>query len=117
MLQINGGGEGPYVIRHNTILNPGDETGCISLFYNFGPIKNVLVEQNYVSGAGYTVYGGGPKGQDTSQVSNVKVRNNVFGKDFWPNGGRWGPITNWDGTAPGNEWTNNRWTDGSLVLP
>jgi hypothetical protein len=110
-VQIGGGGSGPYVIRHNTILNPGNETGCISLFNDFGAMTNVLVENNYLDGAGYTVYGGAPNS------SNVRFINNTFGKTFWPKGGHWGPVAYWDGSDPGNEWSGNRWTDGSPVVP
>ncbi|MFC6079709.1 DUF4082 domain-containing protein [Sphaerisporangium aureirubrum] len=100
------------VIRGNTVINNLDQTGAIALFQDFGVVRNVTVEGNFLAGGGYTLYGGaGSKGTS----SNIKVIGNVFSKDVWAKGGYHGPVAYWDKGASGNEWKNNVWEDGKPV--
>lgn len=49
-------GGAPIVIRHNTLLNPHDQTAVIFLQSLFGPLGDELVEGNLVAGGGYLIY-------------------------------------------------------------
>jgi hypothetical protein len=118
MVQANGGpvaGE-RLVIRYNTIINSQSQTGAISLFGNFSPVRDVLIEGNYLAGGGYTLYGGGLV-EEGSTPANIVIRDNVFGRDVFPKGGFYGPVAHFDRSAPGNVWSGNRWDDGSPVNP
>jgi len=89
------------VISHNNLENPYTQTSVIALFEDFGRIDNVLVENNLLSGAGYSVYAGG----DTSVGhSNIRFQNNRFTKKFYPTGGKYGPVTALDSSIT---WTGN----------
>ncbi|MGW4638065.1 DUF4082 domain-containing protein [Sphaerisporangium sp. NPDC004334] len=100
------------VIRGNTVVNTLEQTGAVALFQDFGVVRNVTVEGNFLAGGGYTVYGGaGSKGTS----SNIKVVGNVFSKDVWAKGGYNGPVAYWDKGGAGNEWKNNVWEDGKTV--
>ncbi|WP_405143783.1 DUF4082 domain-containing protein [Sphaerisporangium sp. NBC_01403] len=100
------------VIRGNTVINTLDQTGAIALFQDFGVVRNVTVEANFLAGGGYALYGGaGAKGTS----SNIKVVNNVFSRKVWAKGGQNGPVAYWDKGGSGNEWKGNVWDDGKAV--
>ncbi|MEO3807844.1 DUF4082 domain-containing protein [Sphaerisporangium sp. B11E5] len=100
------------VIRGNTVINNLDQTGAIALFQDFGVVRNVTVEGNFLAGGGYSLYAGaGSKGVS----SNIKVVGNVFSKDVWAKGGYHGPVAYWDKNGTGNEWRDNVWEDGKPV--
>jgi hypothetical protein len=91
---------------------PEPQTGCLALFADFGPIRNVTVQGNLFDGAGYSFYGG------TDSATNVQVTDNVFGTTFFPKGGYYGPVTSFNSGGTGNVWSNNRWLrTGTPVSP
>ena len=105
---IQNGGGGPQIIRHNTVVNPHDETSAIALFQDFGaPAHDVTVEDNLLAGGGYTVYGG----DGDLETSNLHFVGNRFGRVVWPNSGYWGPVAYWAAGEPGNVWSDNVWDD------
>ena len=68
--------------RHNTILDPYDQTDAISLFEDFGAQAQPDIDNNLVAGGGYTVYGdGGPRRR------NIRIVNNRFPRMYSPNSG------------------------------
>ncbi|MGO4706494.1 right-handed parallel beta-helix repeat-containing protein [Microvirga sp. 2MCAF38] len=72
-------------IRHNTVINDHDNTSAIMIDNYFGPITNITVDNNYLSGGGYTIYS---DGQFTGgAVTGVSFTNNYVGK------GRWGSFS------------------------
>ncbi len=105
------------VIRHNYIENPYTQTSCIILGNEFGPLNNILVENNLFNGGGYSVYGGG----SDSNVSNIRFINNRFMRSpagFHANGGFHGPVAYYDASRPGNQWSGNVWHDnGETITP
>ncbi|WP_066942306.1 hypothetical protein [Microtetraspora fusca] len=102
------------IIRHNTIVNTLDQTGAVSLFQDFGVVRNVTVQDNLLAGGGWTLYAGaGGKGAS----SNVKIVDNVFSRRVWRNGGSAGPVAYWDAHGRGNVWRGNTWEDGGTVTP
>ena len=44
------------VVRHNTLTAPPDQTSAVNFTNDFGPITNVLIADNVLSGGGYALY-------------------------------------------------------------
>ncbi|MYS23973.1 hypothetical protein GA0115240_15873, partial [Streptomyces sp. DvalAA-14] len=111
----DGGNTGRLIIRHNTLLNstPVDHgaSGSVGLFADTGSVRNVTVDGNWLAGGAYALYAGS-KGS-----SGIKVTNNVFSTQYYPNAGAYGAVTAWDPGGAGNEWSNNRMSDGRSVTP
>jgi hypothetical protein len=72
-------------IRRNTVINEYTWTSAVMLDNYWGPIDNVVIEENLLIGGGYTVYinemgagqpGGGP-------VTNVRFINNRLTGGYW----------------------------------
>ncbi|MBK7859054.1 MAG: hypothetical protein IPJ65_10635 [Archangiaceae bacterium] len=100
---------GPVKIVHNTILNRRSQTSCIMLSeYGANPDTDVLIQNNLLGGAGFTVYGGAP---DTAR--GHEVRDNKFTTRFFPQSGYYGPVAYW--SPAGNIWSGNVWADGPLA--
>jgi Bacterial TSP3 repeat len=94
------GGEN-ITLRHNTIRNPCDETSAILMSTNTSGIANVRIEDNLMTGGGYTLYcNAGP------DVPNEIVTGNRFARTWHPKGGYWGAITgcNKADVFSGNVW-------------
>lgn len=104
-------------IIHNRIENQNDQTACIQLGNEFGPIKNVVIDRNLMAGGGYSFYGGWGGDMAKNPVSNISVTNNVWSKKYFPNGGSYGPVAYFNPNGPGMVWSNNTWTDGTPVKP
>jgi len=94
------------VIRHNRIDVDQDQTGAVSLFQDFGVPRNVLIENNWLSGAGWTIYGGaGTRGTPT----NIRILNNIVDP------GQYGWLAYWNRNGAGNQCSGNR-TSAGLAL-
>jgi hypothetical protein len=99
-------------IRHNRLENWDGQTATISLFGDFSPVQNVLIDGNLLDGGGYAVYGGSTPGKPYSaQARNIVVTGNQFGRTFHPRCGRWGAVTDFAFGAQGNRWAANVWAD------
>jgi len=122
----NGGTD--MVVRHNTLhctaeLNATDG-GCtadLSLFGDFEPIRDVLVEDNLLkangASASYCAFLGHAPGKSFPDASGVVVTGNVFERGSNGTCGVYGPVTSFDAGAAGNEWRDNTWDDGTALLP
>jgi hypothetical protein len=85
-------------------------SGALCLYGDFGQIKNITIEGNHLTGAGYLLYAGAVSGKPYPMPSNVTVTNNTFD----PRGfGAVYPST-LDATSTAN-WANNRLIDGTLI--
>jgi hypothetical protein len=108
---IDEGGTGPFLIRHNTVVNPLAQTSAIALFQDDAPVQNATIEDNKLGGGGYTIYGGGgTKGKS----SHVVISGNRFLRTLGAKGGEFGVIAYFNATDPGNLWSNNVWDDTGL---
>jgi hypothetical protein len=67
-------------IRHNTLVNEHSQTGVLMIDDYWGPIHDVLVENNRLLGGGYTIYAGSWNGYE---VTGVRIRNNRLKKGYW----------------------------------
>jgi hypothetical protein len=79
-IQIDGG-ISDVTISHNTVINPHGQTSAIMIDNYFGPIANILVENNRLVGGGYTVYSDG-QFRD-APISGVAFVNNRLVKGYW----------------------------------
>ena len=83
-------------VRGNTVVNEYDQTAAFGIWNDFGPVSNILVENNRFIGGGYSVYVRGDNGGGS--VSGITIRNNRLGK------GRWGYASIVDSAV---NWTAN----------
>ncbi|MBE8470396.1 hypothetical protein IQ210_05430 [Streptomyces sp. 3R004] len=113
---ISGGGNtGHLTIRHNTLLNETSlkqgASGSIGLFADVGVVRNVTVDDNWIAGGAYALYGG------STGATGIKVTDNIFSTEFHPASGGYGVVAHWNEKGAGNVWRNNRLSDGRLVTP
>jgi hypothetical protein len=102
----------PLLIQNNTILNNFGQTDTIGLFQDFSTVSNVTINDNFLAGGGYTIYGGmGSYGQS----SNIHVTNNEISTMYHSHGGLYGPVADFDSTAPGNTWSGNTYSTGVTI--
>jgi hypothetical protein len=105
-----------------------DEIGCsadMSGYPDFAPITHNTIDGNLFRsnnvGIGFCAYGGGTSGKPYSGSSNnatyIVFKNNVFERGANGKCGAYGAITDFKSGRTGNEWTNNKWSDGATVNP
>lgn len=116
---ISNGGTSPLTIRHNTVFNPNGQTDAISLFPDFAPQANRVVDGNLLAGGGWTLYAGAAA--DPAQeppVTNIVVTDNRFARLYFPDSGAYGPATAFN-SGGGNTWAGNVWdaTGEPLAAP
>ena len=109
-LQVSGVSEGSYdvTLRYNNFYmpapgtpeHPGDASKASSVIFLATPVSNYLIENNWLTGGGYTIYCGG-------NTADVVWRNNIFGGAF-----DYGPIT---GTC--QNFNGNVWEDTGSPVP
>jgi hypothetical protein len=113
-------------IRHNTIAcdapNIGD-AGCSAPLTGYGdwsPVTNNTIDNIYFKATpgGFCAYGGSSGGKAYSGgAHDIKFTNNVFERGTTGNCGIWDAVTDFNASAPGNVFTNNKFTDGVLISP
>jgi len=111
---VNGGTE-PLTIENNTIFDSFGQTDAINLDAGTSgvPVANKTVENNFLAGGGYTIYGGTSPGNPTS---HIVIEGNRFGQQYYPLGGQWGPGAYFAPTGTGNTWSGNFWdTTGKAI--
>jgi hypothetical protein len=102
-IQIDGGVSN-VSISHNTVVNDHDQTAAIMIDNYFGPISNIKVDNNILSGGGYTVYSDGQF--SGGSISGVSFTNNHM------ESGQYG-VTAFTGNSP--TYTGNVNDGASLV--
>ena len=81
-IQISGGLSN-ITVRHNTVVNQQTQTSAVYITNDWGPVSNVLVEDNQLIGAGYTVYSDEKGGGSGPQISGVQFLNNKIEAGHW----------------------------------
>ncbi|QXP59201.1 right-handed parallel beta-helix repeat-containing protein [Olleya sp. HaHaR_3_96] len=99
------------VIRWNNFAMPYDEPGyhnsqCIIMSTNVGTIDDILIEDNWINGGGYSVQII-DKGNGYGVPTNVSVLNNLFGRDH-----QFGPKRTDDGVV----WQCNTYEDNGEAI-
>ncbi len=118
------GGRTNAVLVHNTIAcdsaPTGSEGGCsgdVNMFGDFGTVNYVTVDNNLLgsnTGISFCVYGGSSSSKPY-QPDHIVVMNNVFQRGSNRKCGGYGPVSGFDPSRPGNQWSNNVWDDGVAV--
>jgi hypothetical protein len=102
-------------LLHNNLdcESAGDAcSAALALYPDFEPLDNILVQNNlFNTNGGYCTYGGFDEG------TNIRYIDNIFGTKYHPECGIWGPVAAFNSSADGNEWSGNRYPDGSTVDP
>lgn len=111
LIRVSGGPSagGSLTIRHNTILNPLPVTSAVGVYSESGnPAHDMLVENNFIGGGGYSLYAGG----EDDPTYNLVFRGNVFSTKVK---GTFGPAVFFNPRGKGNVWQNNKWESGKAV--
>ena len=100
-----GGGAGPLIVNHNTMLNQQGQTAVVFASVDFGNQTTLTITNNLMAGGGYMIYGGG-SGSGGKVVGPVTITGNRFSREFYPNGGYYGvasymneAVTTWSGNV------------------
>ena len=99
----------PLTIYGNTVFIGLGQTDDISLNASRSgqDVANKIVVGNLLAGGGYSIYGGNGRNDPTS---NIVIKDNEFGKLYYPLGGHYGPVAYFDPTGSGNVWSGNVWS-------
>ena len=100
------GGTGQLTISGNTVLNSLGQTCAIMLESVPGqPVANKTISGNLLAGGGYVIYAGGARGDS----SHIVITGNRFGRQYYPDSGRYGPVAQFQPDGTGNAWSRNVW--------
>jgi hypothetical protein len=109
------GGSNFRIIHNNLVCNSGGP-GCsaaLSLYGDFSPIKNVLIQNNLFNTDGaYCTFAGSTTAKPYPRGTQIRYVDNLFGKKYNKGCGLYGPVATWE-YYEGNVWSGNRWADGS----
>ena len=116
----NGGAH--MVLRHNNItcelqnspLPGGGCTGALVLLGDFAPIQDVLAENNLFNGGAFALYAGSLPEKPYAHADNVRFVGNKFGRRLFANSGMFGPVTGFETSGAGNQFSGNTWAETGL---
>jgi hypothetical protein len=113
---VTNGGTQPMTIKDNTIFNTLGQTDAISLDAgsSTAPVTNKTIENNFLAGGGYAIYGGDEKGNTTS---NIVITGNRFGQLYYSKGGQFGPVAFFNPAGTDNTWSGNSWDTTGQAIP
>jgi Right handed beta helix region len=98
----------PLTIYGNTIFNNLGQTDDINLApTSRQDVANKMVVDNLLAGGGYSIYGGGAR---EDRTSNIVIKDNEFGRLYYPEGGQYGPAAYFNPRQAGNVWSGNAWS-------
>jgi hypothetical protein len=108
-----GGGEGPLIVNHDTMLNPQEQTATVFASTDFGDQTTLTITNNLLAGGGYTLYGGTSctTGECGAVKGPVTVTDNRFSNKYYPESGYYGVASYFDNAV--TTWSGNFW-DGTL---
>jgi hypothetical protein len=113
---VNGGTQ-PMTIQDNTIFDSLGQTDAISLDSEGSgqPVANKTIENNFLAGGSYTIYGGDSL---SNTISSILFEGNRFGQLYYTQGGQYGPIAYFTATGTGgNVWSGNFWDTTGQAIP
>ena len=129
-----GGGGGPLVVSHDTLLNPQGQTAVVFTKTDFGEIDAVTISNSLLASGGYTLYGG--LGGSGKVAGPVTVTGNRFARclstakydgfgytcsggadahGYWPRGGYYGASADFQTAV--TKWSGNYWDDNLQAVP
>ena len=112
-----GGGEGPLIVEHDTLLNPQGQTATVFASNDFGDQTTLTISDNLLAGGGYTIYGGASC--TTSECGAVKgpvtVTDNRFSNKYYPESGYYGVGAYFNAAV--TTWSGNFWDNTLKTVP
>lgn len=66
-------------IRHNTIILTEGQTSAVMMNNEFGPLNNITIIDNYLSGGGYTIYCDNTKSAEVVTANTISITRNKLG--------------------------------------
>jgi hypothetical protein len=95
----------------------GGPTADVSLFGDFGPVDDILIEDNLLKGTagGYGMQAGYNPGKPYPNGTNIRILNNTFERGTSGVCGVFGPYTAWNGSNTGNVWSGNHYDDATPI--
>jgi hypothetical protein len=130
-----GGGGGPLVVNHDTLLNAQSQTASVFLKTDFGDIDQASITDNLIAGGGYMIYGG-TGGTGGSVVGPETITGNRFARcsssskfdgsgytcsggadshGYYPRGGYYGVAGDFNQSV--TTWSGNYWDDNLQSVP
>ena len=110
---LSNGGTNITVVNNRLDSGSGPQfSSSLSLYGDFAPVRDVLVQGNLFNGGGYCVYAGSAPGKPYPVAFNTRFIDNSFGRSVFAKCGYYGPATAYQ-AVNGNQWLGNRWQDGS----
>jgi hypothetical protein len=105
---VTAGGTEPMTITDNTIFNSLGQTDAITLDAATAgaTVSNKTIENNFLAGGGYSIYGGDGQNNPTA---NIVITGNRFGQLYYAKGGQFGPVAYYNPAGTGSTWTGNIW--------
>jgi hypothetical protein len=109
-----GGGAGPLIINHNTMLNQQGQTAVVFASVDFGNQTTLTITNNLMAGGGYMIYGGG-SGSGGKVVGPVTITGNRFSRKYYSTGGAYGVASYLENSV--TTWSGNFWDDTLKSIP
>jgi hypothetical protein len=109
-----GGGAGPLIVNHNTMLNPQGQTAIVFASVDFGDQTTLTITNNLMAGGGYMIYGGG-SGSGGKVVGPVTITGNRFSRKYYPEGGFYGVASYLEDSV--TSWSGNVWDETLKTVP
>ncbi|HEX4115476.1 MAG TPA: PKD domain-containing protein [Solirubrobacteraceae bacterium] len=109
-----GGGAGPLIVNHNTMLNPNGQTAVVFASVDFGDQTTLTITNNLMAGGGYMIYGGG-SGSGGKVVGPVTITGNRFSRKYYPEGGSYGVASYLENSV--TSWSGNVWDETLKTVP
>ncbi len=109
-----GGGAGPLIVNHNTMLNPNGQTAVVFASVDFGDQTTLTITNNLMAGGGYTIYGG-TSGSGGKVVGPVTVTGNRFSRKYYPESGYYGVASYFENSV--TTWSGNIWDETLKSVP
>jgi hypothetical protein len=106
------------VLRHNHIsIDTEGASAPVALYRDFGNPNDVLIEHNRFDGGNYGVMAGiQSSAGDYAPINDIRIVNNVFGRTFHPECGRFGAVAQFsEVNGTGNVFSGNVWGDGAAA--
>jgi Right handed beta helix region len=105
---VTAGGTESMTIEDNTIFNSLGQTDAISLDAASAgaTVSNKTIENNFLAGGGYSIYGGDGQSNPTS---SIVITGNRFGQLYYAKSGQFGPVAYFNPAGTGSTWTGNIW--------
>lgn len=117
-------GSGSTIVGNTILCDARDvppDAGCsadLTGYGDFGPVQDNLIQGNLfrATTGGTCSYGGSSSGKPyAADARDIRFLDNVFERGPGGKCGSYAPIMDFDPSAPGNQWSGNRWDDGRPV--